>query len=132
MAHTFAGRWFRVLWLPVLAGLLWLGLTLGLYSRAARVDEEHRLELERIRLSTVARQLLDARNWNAAHGGVYVPESDLGRPNPWLPLHERTLKTADGRTPGADESRLHEPPAGRAHFLAGHQHFNYRAQAATA
>lgn len=69
MAHTFAGRWFRVLWLPVLAGLLWLGLTLGLYSRAARVDEEHRLELERIRLSTVARQLLDARNWNAAHGG---------------------------------------------------------------
>lgn len=34
MAHTFAGRWFRVLWLPVLAGLLWLGLTLGLYSRA--------------------------------------------------------------------------------------------------
>lgn len=98
MAHTFAGRWFRVLWLPVLAGLLWLGLTLGLYSRAARVDEEHRLELERIRLSTVARQLLDARNWNAAHGGVYVPESDLGRPNPWLPPHERTLKTADGRT----------------------------------
>ena len=98
MAHTFAGRWFRVLWLPVLAGLLWLGLILGLYSRAARVDEEHRLELERIRLSTVARQLLDARNWNAAHGGVYVPESDLGRPNPWLPLHERTLKTADGRT----------------------------------
>ncbi len=98
MAHTFVGRWFRVLWLPVLAGLLWLGLILGLYSRAARVDEEHRLELERIRLSTVARQLLDARNWNAAHGGVYVPESDLGRPNPWLPLHERTLKTADGRT----------------------------------
>ena len=98
MAHTFAGRWFRVLWLPVLAGLLWLGLILGLYSRAARVDEEHRLELERIRLSTVARQLLDARNWNAAHGGVYVPESDLGRPNPWLSLHERTLKTADGRT----------------------------------
>ena len=78
MAHTFVGRWFRVLWLPVLAGLLWLGLILGLYSRAARVDEEHRLELERIRLSTVARQLLDARNWNAAHGGVYVPESDLG------------------------------------------------------
>ena len=36
MAHIFAGRWFRVLWLPALASLLWLGLILGLYSRAAR------------------------------------------------------------------------------------------------
>ena len=36
MAHTFAGRWFRVLWLPVLAGLLWLGLILALQPRRAR------------------------------------------------------------------------------------------------
>lgn len=75
MAHTFVGRWFRVLWLPVLAGLLWLGLILGLYSRAARVDEEHRLELERIRLSTVARQLLDARQLErGARGGLCAGE----------------------------------------------------------
>ena len=98
MAHHTAGRLFRLFWLPVLASLLWLGLTLGLYRHAAHVGENHRLELERTRLSTVARQLLDARNWNAAHGGVYVPESEYGRPNPWLPPHERALKTADGRT----------------------------------
>lgn len=98
MAHPSAGRLLRVFWLPVLASLFWLGLTLGLYRHAAHVDESHRLELERTRLSTVAQQLLDARNWNAAHGGVYVPESEYGRPNPWLPPHERTLKTADGRT----------------------------------
>lgn len=98
MGHPSSGKFFRVFWLPVLASLLWLALTLGLYRHAADVDERHRLELERIRLSTVAQQLLDARNWNAAHGGVYVPESDFGRANPWLPPHERTLKTADGRT----------------------------------
>lgn len=87
----------RVLFLPVAASLLWLGLTLGLYRQAVRVDEAHRLELEHTRLSTVAQQLMDARNWNAAHGGVYVPESALGKPNPWLPSSERTLRTVDGR-----------------------------------
>lgn len=87
----------RVLLLPVAASLLWLGLTLGLYRQAVRVDEAHRLELEHTRLSTVAQQLMDARNWNAAHGGVYVPQSALGKPNPWLPPRERTLRTVDGR-----------------------------------
>lgn len=98
MQQLFGSRSRHVLWLPVLACLLWLGLTLGLYRHAAQVDEAHRLELEHTRLATVAQQLLDARNWNAVHGGVYVPESKYGRPNPWLPARERTLKTVDGRT----------------------------------
>lgn len=98
MQQLFGSRSRHVLWLPVLACLLWLGLTAGLYRHAAQVDEAHRLELEHTRLSTVAQQLLDARNWNAVHGGVYVPESAYGRPNPWLPAKERTLKTVDGRT----------------------------------
>lgn len=98
MRQLFASRSRHVLWLPLSACLLWLGLTAGLYRHAAQVDEAHRLELEHTRLATVAQQLLDARNWNAVHGGVYVPESEYGRPNPWLPARERTLKTVDGRT----------------------------------
>lgn len=86
------------IWLPLLACFLWLVFTTGLYRQAVRVDEAHRLELEHTRLSTVARQLLDARNWNAAHGGVYVLESEYGRPNPWLPEGERTIAADDGRT----------------------------------
>ena len=98
MAHVVAKKNGPAIWLPLLACFFWLVLTLALYRQAARVDEAHRLELEHTRLSTVARQLLDARNWNAAHGGVYVLKSAYGQPNPWLPEAERTVDTADGRT----------------------------------
>lgn len=88
----------HLFWLPLLACLLWLCFTFVLYRHAVDLDMEHRLELEHMRLSTVARQLMDARNWNAAHGGVYVLESPYGKPNPWLPEHERIMHAADGRT----------------------------------
>ena len=85
-------------WLVLVASLVWLGLTGFLYSQAVQVNAEHSLELEHTRLSTMAQQLMDARNWNAAHGGVYVEKSDYGQPNPWLPESERTVTTQDGRT----------------------------------
>ncbi|WP_411329976.1 ATP-binding protein [Desulfovibrio desulfuricans] len=85
-------------WLVLIASLGWLGFTGFLYSQAVQVNAEHSLELEHTRLSTMAQQLMDARNWNAAHGGVYVEKSDYGQPNPWLPESERTVTTQDGRT----------------------------------
>ena len=88
----------RLLWLPLAACALWLALVFGLYRQALHAETAHRLELERTRLATVAQQLLDVRNWNAAHGGVYVRQSPYGPPNPWLPEEDRTLAVADGRT----------------------------------
>ncbi|MCH5143547.1 DUF3365 domain-containing protein [Desulfovibrio sp. UIB00] len=85
-------------WLVLVASMGWLGFTGFLYSQAVQVNAEHSLELEHTRLSTMAQQLMDARNWNAAHGGVYVEKSDYGQPNPWLPESERTVTTQDGRT----------------------------------
>lgn len=84
-------------WLAIAASLAWLVLTGVLYRQAVQVNAEHSLELEHTRLSTMAQQLMDARNWNAAHGGVYVAQSEYGQPNPWLPESERTVKTQDGR-----------------------------------
>ncbi|MFT4300963.1 MAG: ATP-binding protein [Desulfovibrio sp.] len=98
MTSTDAKKPGPVIWVPLLACFFWLVLTLALYRQASQVDEAHRLELEHTRLSTVARQLMDARNWNATHGGVYVLKSEYGQPNPWLPEGERTLATEDGRT----------------------------------
>ncbi|MBB5144103.1 ATP-binding protein [Desulfovibrio intestinalis] len=98
MTSTDAKKNGPVIWIPLLACFFWLVLTLALYRQASQVDEAHRLELEHTRLSTVARQLMDARNWNATHGGVYVLKSEYGQPNPWLPEGERTLATEDGRT----------------------------------
>lgn len=91
------GCWRRWL-LPVLASAAWLVLTLGLYRHAIRGEQAHLLELCQTRLAATAHQLMDARDWNAGHGGVYVPLSAYGEPNPWLPEKDRTLQTADGRT----------------------------------
>ena len=85
-------------WLALAASFAWLVLTGLLYRQAVQTNAEHSLELEHTRLSTMAQQLMDARNWNAAHGGVYVEQSDYGQPNPWLPESERTVTTRDGRT----------------------------------
>ena len=85
-------------WLALAASFAWLVLTGVLYRQAVQTNAEHSLELEHTRLSTMAQQLMDARNWNAAHGGVYVAQSDYGQPNPWLPKAEQTVTTHDGRT----------------------------------
>lgn len=85
-------------WLALAASFAWLVLTGVLYRQAVQTNAEHSLELEHTRLSTMAQQLMDARNWNAAHGGVYVAQSDYGQPNPWLPKAEQTVTTSDGRT----------------------------------
>ncbi|MBL8480708.1 MAG: DUF3365 domain-containing protein, partial [Rhodocyclaceae bacterium] len=38
------------------------------------------------------------RDWNALHGGVYVPVTESNPPNPYLKIAERDLTTTDGRT----------------------------------
>ena len=91
------GHWRRWL-LPVLASVAWLVLTFFLYRHAVQGEQAHVLELCHTRLAATAHQLMDARDWNAGHGGVYVPLSAYGEPNPWLPEKDRTLQTADGRT----------------------------------
>lgn len=91
------GHWRRWL-LPVLASTAWLALTFCLYRHAVQGEQAHLLELCHTRLAATAHQLMDARDWNAGHGGVYVPLSAYGEPNPWLPEKDRTLQTADGRT----------------------------------
>lgn len=36
------------------------------------------------------------RNWNASHGGVYVPVTPGTPPNPYLEHPQRDLMTTDG------------------------------------
>ncbi|MBF0321254.1 MAG: DUF3365 domain-containing protein [Nitrospirae bacterium] len=37
------------------------------------------------------------RLWNATHGGVYVPVTELSQPNPYLDIPDRDITTVDGR-----------------------------------
>ncbi len=43
------------------------------------------------------RMVVLTRNWNAAHGGLYVPVTDKTPPNPYLKHPRRDLTTTDGQ-----------------------------------
>ena len=87
----------RVFWIPLLASCFWLCISYILYHQASELALQHQQDLEHMHLSTIGQQLLRIRNWNADHGGIYVRESDIGRPNPWLPEDMRYVTTTDGK-----------------------------------
>lgn len=43
-------------------------------------------------------QIVTMRRWNAFHGGVYVPETDVTQPNPYLEIPDRDLDINDSLT----------------------------------
>ncbi len=55
------------------------------------------LEVARIEARMVYEKDVLARRWNSSFGGVYVPVTDEMRPNPFLRVPHRDLKTADGK-----------------------------------
>ena len=72
-----------------------LALLLAFFAREER-DNLDELILGEGR-AVFARDLF-YRRWNAAHGGVYVPLSEAGTPDPYLAyLPERDVTTASGR-----------------------------------
>jgi len=81
---------------PAVLVALWGVLLLALYQWNARNEAAHVRELALLQARAFFSQIVSTRAWNAAHGGVFVLSSDLGRPNPWLPPDERTLLAADG------------------------------------
>ncbi|MDR2694933.1 MAG: DUF3365 domain-containing protein [Deltaproteobacteria bacterium] len=82
--------------LPLLLSALWCLLLLVLLQRSMRNEESHATELARLQARTLCAQMLDTRAWNAAHGGVYVRESEYGAANPWIPEELRSAVLANG------------------------------------
>jgi signal transduction histidine kinase/CheY-like chemotaxis protein len=84
--------------LPLLLSAIWCLLLLALLQRGMRNEESHATELARLQARTLCAQMLDTRAWNAAHGGVYVRESEYGAANPWLPEAMRHATLASGES----------------------------------
>jgi signal transduction histidine kinase/DNA-binding response OmpR family regulator len=82
--------------LPLLLSALWCLLLLMLLQRGMQNEESHATELARLQARTLCAQMLDTRAWNAAHGGVYVRESEYGAANPWIPEEMRRAMLANG------------------------------------
>ena len=58
-------------------------------------DDARQVALAQARF--LLRQVVDARSWNAAHGGVYVKVDRDTVPNPYLDVPDRDLTTTDGQ-----------------------------------
>lgn len=87
---------WNTLRLPLLLSVCWCLLIGVLCKRAVDVKDAHTGELALIQTRTLYAQIVDARAWNARHGGVYVRESAYGAANPWIPADQRTLEAGDG------------------------------------
>ena len=80
--------------------VLMLGWTVATaVSLSWNVVHVHSGMLELARTQTRVAHARDVlyRRWNAVHGGVYVPVTASTRPNPYLAVKERELRTSSGR-----------------------------------
>ena len=97
---TVAGRaipWMvrdRRWWLVLL--LIW-AMLIG-FSLQSHIDEasEKATAVATEGARNMFRMVLLARNWNASHGGVYVPVTPTTQPNPYLEHPRRDVTTSDG------------------------------------
>jgi len=83
-------RW----WLLLLAA--WAAaVVFSLSSQAAQIRRQTTaIAIEGAR--NMFRMVLLTRNWNASHGGIYVPVTERTQPNPYLDVPFRDVTTTDG------------------------------------
>ncbi len=77
--------------------LLWTGLVLILAAWHHHRFRDQHYELARVHARATHTKDLIYRQWNAHHGGVYVPITDTLRPNPYLDVPHRDVETLSGQ-----------------------------------
>jgi len=83
-----------------LAAALFLCWTLFvgfMFHRESTLDEERIVGIALSQARALFNQVVDVRDWNALHGGVYVPITEKTQPNPWLEVANRDEITLSGR-----------------------------------
>lgn len=83
-----------VLFLIYLVCFLAMG---GLFRQEWRVLDEQVTALARERGITLFNLIEITREWNARHGGVYVPVTEETQPNPYLKVPQRDVVTQEGQ-----------------------------------
>ncbi len=87
----------RIYVIPILLGLLWTVLLAALFLWSIVGERRHIQDLAERQARALFQQIVAARAWNSAHGGVFLPQSDATAPNPYLPEEERVLRAASGQ-----------------------------------
>lgn len=81
-----------------LACLAWTLLVSAAAAISLRASYESTMEQARVAARVAFEKDLAFRRWNVTRGGVYVFVGGQNRPNPFLNVPDRDLKTEDGRT----------------------------------
>lgn len=83
--------------LLVLVGALFaVGTAMSLQQNFTQVRED-RFQLAMSTGEVLFRTIVATRAWISSHGGVYVPVTETMRPNPYLTVPDRDVRTTDGR-----------------------------------
>ncbi|MDD5761250.1 MAG: DUF3365 domain-containing protein [bacterium] len=97
MAGTGREKTGRIRNLLVLVGALFaVGTALSLQQNFTQVRED-RYRLAASSGKVLFRTIVATRTWISSHGGVYVPVTETIRPNPYLTVPGRDVRTTDGR-----------------------------------
>lgn len=75
----------------------WTLLLVFLFRRESALDEGRFLGIALSHARALFSQVVDMRNWNALHEGVYVPITEKTPSNPWLDVPNRDEITISGR-----------------------------------
>ena len=97
MSGTVGEKTGRIRNILVLVGALFaVGTALSLQENVTQVRED-RYRLAVSSGKTLFRTIVATRAWISSHGGVYVPVTATFRPNPYLTVPGRDVRTTDGR-----------------------------------
>jgi PAS domain S-box-containing protein len=77
--------------------LIWVVLMAVSFLWNQNKERRHLLDVARATSQSFFQEIQTTRQWNALHGGVYVPVTDKVRPNPYLDVPHRDVITTSGQ-----------------------------------
>jgi len=77
--------------------ILWTLFLAFMFRRETALSENRLEDIALSQARALFNQVVDLRDWNSRHGGVYVPVTPETPPNPWLDVPNRDETTLSGR-----------------------------------
>ena len=77
--------------------VLWTAFLGFMFQRETALSENRLRDIALSQARALFNQVIDVRDWNSRHGGVYVPVTPETPPNPWLDVPNRDETTLSGR-----------------------------------
>ncbi len=83
--------------IALIACLVWTVIVAMPFGLVKKSEKEQMRDIALSQARGFFQQVVDARTWNASHGGVYVEVNEETEPNPYLDVPDRDLVTTDGK-----------------------------------